>query len=147
MRRTKTILQWTVGLGVGVYLAALALMSIPAVQRALGRAAAALLEEQLGTRVEVGRAEIGWNGRAVVDDLAVWDRGGEEMLRVARLGARIGVRDLAKRRIRIGHAQIFGMHASLYQDSPEGDPNFKFLLDAFASKDTANHRPLDLTVG
>ena len=146
MKRVRTIFQWIVGIVVGVYLAALVLMNLPVVQRWLGRGVAMLLEEQLDTRVEVGRVEIGWNGRILVDDLAVWDHQGEEMLRVARLGARVGIRDLMKKRIRIGNAQIFGMHALLYQDSLECAPNFKFLIDAFASKDTTSHTPLNLRV-
>ena len=147
MNQAKRILQWTVGIVVGLYLAALLFFNLPSVQRWMASGVEALLEKKLETRVEVGRVELSWNGRILVDDVTVWDRQGEEMLHVARVGARLGIRALIHKRIRIGNAQLFGLHANLYQECESCDPNFKFLLDAFASKDTTSHTPLDLRIG
>ena len=146
MRRAKTIFRWLVGIAVGLYLAVLLLMNLPVVQRWMGSAAASILEDQLDTRVEVDRIVLGWNGRVTVDGLRLWDRQQEEMLNVARVGARISLREALNHRIRIGNAQLFGMHANLYQECEGCDPNFKFLIDAFASKDTTSHTPLDLRI-
>lgn len=146
MNRAKRILQWTAGIGVGLYLALVLLLSMPAIQRWAASGVARLLGKTLETRVEVGRVSVGWNGRILVDDLVVWDRQQAEMLRVARVGARLSMRDLVQKRIRIGNAQLFGMHANLYQQCPECPPNFKFLIDAFASKDSTRHTPLDLSI-
>jgi len=68
------------------------------------------------------------------------------MLHVARMGARLDIQKLIKKKIRIENAQLFGMHANLYQECEQCDPNFKFLIDAFASKDTTKHTPLDLRI-
>ena len=146
MKRTKRILQWLVGTLVGIYLALLLLFHIPLVQRWMARGAEQILADVTGTRVEIGRLQMNWNGRLIVDDLDVWDQQGEEMLRVARLAARLGFSDLLRKRIRIGNAQLFGLHANLYQQCEGCDPNFKFLIDAFASKDTTHHTPLDLRI-
>jgi len=146
MRHAKRILQWLVGTVVGIYLAGLLLFSVPTVQRWLGQGVEALLEDLTGTEVEVGRLQVSWNGRLIVDDLKVWDLEGEEMLRVARVAARLSLSDLVRKRIRIGNAQLFGMRANLYQECEECDPNFKFLIDAFASKDTTRHTPIDLRI-
>ena len=146
MKRTKSILSWLVGIIVGLYLMVTLLVNIPFVQRWLANGVEGILERVLDTEIEVGRIEIAWNGRLIVNDLQVWDKQGEEMLRVARVAARLGIRDLVNHRIRISNAQLFGMHANLYQECEECDPNFKFLIDAFASKDTIKHTPLDLRI-
>ena len=130
MKRTKTILSWLVGIIVGLYLMVTLLVNIPFVQRWLANGVEGILERVLNTEIEVGRIEIAWNGRLIVNDLQVWDKQGEEMLRVARVAARLGIRDLVNHRIRISNAQLFGMHANLYQECKECDPNFKFLIDA-----------------
>ncbi len=146
MKLTKRILQWLVGIVVGLYLATLLLVNIPFVQRWLANGVEGILEDVLDTRVEIGKVSLGLSGTVIVDDLDVWDLQDEKMLHVARLGARVNVRDFLKKRIRIGNARIFGLHANLYQPCEECDPNFKFLLDAFASKDTTRHTPLDLKI-
>ncbi len=135
-----------VGIVVGVYLAVTLLVNIPFVQRWLANGVGTVLESVVGTRVDIGRVEIGWNGRIIVTNLVVDDQQGEEMLRVARVAARLGINELIHKRIRIGNAQLFGMHANLYQACEGCDPNFKFLIDAFASKDTTKHTPLDLRI-
>ena len=116
MRRAKTILSWLVGIIVGLYLMVTLLVNIPFVQRWLANGVEGILERVLDTEIEVGRIEIAWNGRLIVNDLQVWDKQGEEMLRVARVAARLGIRDLVNHRIRISNAQLFGMHANLYQE-------------------------------
>ena len=146
MKRTKRIFQWLVGIGVGFYLALVLLPNVPFVQRWLASGVASVLEEVLDTRVELGRVKLGWNGHIVVDDLHVWDQQQEEMLHVARVAARLAIGDLLNQRIRIGNAQLFGMHANLYQQCEDCPPNFKFFIDAFASKDTTRHTPLDLRI-
>ncbi|MBQ9559775.1 MAG: translocation/assembly module TamB domain-containing protein [Bacteroidaceae bacterium] len=146
MRRTKRFLQWLVGIGVGLYLALVLLPAVPVVQRWMAGGVERLLERTLGTEVSVGRVSLSWSGRIVADNLTVWDQRGRKMLRVARMGATLSLRDLIDQRIRIANAQLFGLHADLYRECPECPPNFQFLIDAFASKDTTRHTPLDLRI-
>ena len=146
MKRIKRILQWAAGIIVGIYLTVMLSVNIPIVQQWLATGAAAALESLFGTHVSVGRVAIKWNGRFIVTDLIIEDRQGEEMLQVARVATNIGLHDIFHQRIRIGNTQLFGLHANLYQECENCDPNFKFLLDAFASKDTTKHTPLDLQI-
>ncbi len=146
MRHTSRFFRWLVGLIVGAYLAVMLLFSVPAVQRWMARGVGALLEDVTGTEVTLGRLQVDWNGRVIVDGLSVMDLEGEELLRVARVAARLNVGEFLRQRIRIRNAQLFGLRANLYQERDGDDPNFKFLIDAFASKDTTQHKPLDLRV-
>ena len=107
----------------------------------------AILEKILDTKVDIGRVEIRWNGRIVIDDIRVDDRQGESMFQVTRVGVRVNLNDLLQNRVRIGNAQLFGLQANLYQERPDTSANFQFILDAFASKDTSSQHPLDLRIG
>ncbi len=146
MKHAKRILQWVVGIVVGLYLAVMLLVNIPFVQRWMANGTSSVLKRILETDVEIGNLEFGWNGRVIVTDLVIDDQQGEEMLRVARVAARPGINDIIHKRIYIGNAQLFGLHANLYQECEGCDPNFKFFIDAFASKDTTKHTPLDLRI-
>ena len=146
MKIARRILRWLVGIVVGVYLATLLLVNLPFVQKWLANATEGVLEDVLETKVEIGKVSLGLTGRVIIDDLDVWDKQNEKMLHVARLGARLNVKKLFEKKIRIENAQLFGMHANLYQDCEQCDPNFKFVIDAFASKDTTQHTPLDLRI-
>ena len=120
MRHTSRFFRWLVGLIVGAYLAVMLLFSVPAVQRWMARGVGALLEDVTGTEVTLGRLQVDWNGRVIVDGLSVMDLEGEELLRVARVAARLNVGELLRQRIRIRNAQLFGLRANLYQER-EGD--------------------------
>jgi len=113
----------------------------------MGGMVASALEETLDTEVDVGRVQVSWNGRAIIDDVKVKDRKGEQMLEVTRLAAKPDIMEIINGRIRIDNAQLFGMKAKLYQEHPDSATNFQFLLDALASKDTTSKKPLDLRIG
>ena len=146
MNIVKRIFRWVAGIVIGLYLAITLMINIPLIQNWLANGVESILEGLTGANVSIGRVIVNWNGRLIVTDLMVDDLQGEEMLKVARVAARLKIRDLINKRIRIGNAQLFGMHANLYQECEGCDPNFKFLIDAFASKDTTKHTPLDLQI-
>ena len=53
---------------------------------------------------------------------------------------------LTQGRIVISSAQLFGLNANLYRADAQSQPNYQFLLDSLASKDTTHHTPLDLAI-
>ena len=75
------------------------------------------------------------------------DKNGEQMLRVSRISVKINLLALANGQIEITSAQFFGLHANLYKATPEAKPNFQFVIDALASKDSTKQKtPLDLQI-
>ena len=58
------------------------------------------------------------------------------MLNVRRLSARFELKPLLEGRIVIYSVQMIGFDIRLKKENPESVPNFQFVLDAFASKDT-----------
>lgn len=105
------------------------------------------LSELLGTEVSIGKINIGLFNRVIIDDLLLNDQSGQEMLKVTRLSAKFSILPLLHGQISIGSVQLFGFNIVLNKPSPEADHNFKFVIDAFSSKDSAKEKSnIDLRI-
>ena len=105
------------------------------------------LSEVLNTKVMIGRINIGLLNRIIIDDVLLDDQKGQEMLKVTRLSAKFDITPFFKGKISISSVQLFGFNINLQKDTPDSPPNFKFVLDAFASKDTVKkENSLDLRI-
>lgn len=94
------------------------------------------LSNILGTELTIGRVDIGLLNRIIIDDVLLDDQSGKEMLKITRLSAKFEILPLFNGKITISSVQLFGFNISLNRETPESRPNFKFVLDALASKDT-----------
>lgn len=112
------------------------LLNIPAVQRFLTPLVAEALSSRLQADVRIGTINPGLLNRIIIDDLLVHDRQGKEMLKATRLAAKFRVLPLLHGKVVIDNVQLFGFHINLYRQNTEEQPNYQFLLDAFASRDT-----------
>ena len=134
---------WTV---VSLYLLIAVMVHIPYVQQSLASGVASVISSKLNTRVEIGRVDLGFLNRLVIDNTTIYDQGGKPMVRAARLAVRIDLLQLVEGRIRISSAQVFSTHFTLYRANAASAPNFQFALDALASKDSTKAKtPLDLS--
>lgn len=90
---------------------------------------------------------MGLLNRIIIDDVLLDDQNGEEMLRVARLSAKFDITPFFKGKISISSVQLFGFNINLEKKTPDSSPNFRFVIDAFASKDTVKKdNSLDLRI-
>ena len=94
------------------------------------------LSDLLNTRVTIGRINIGLLNRIIIDDVLLDDQDEQEMLKVTRLSAKFDIMPFFKGKISISSVQLFGSTINLQKKTPDSSPNFKFVLDAFASNDT-----------
>ncbi len=125
----------------------MAISYIPQTQRFIGGKIAGAISDKLGTKVSIGRVDLGLFNRVVIDDVKILDQQQKEMLRVSRLSARLELLPLFDGKISISSAQLFSAHFLLYKADAESKPNFQFALDSLASKDTTSHTPLNLRIG
>ena len=146
MKALKHIINWTVWSLLALYLLVTGATRLPFCQDFIGGKIAQALSDKLGTHVRVGRVDIGLLNRITIDDVTILDQQNKQMLTVSRLSASIDLLPLSDGKIRISSAQLFGAHASFYQKDSLSKPNFQFVLDSLASKDTTSHTPLDLRV-
>ncbi len=143
LKHIINILIWTT---VSLYLLLIIFVRIPYIQDYIGTQAAHLISEKIGSEVRIGRVDVGFLNRIILDDVMVFDQNGKEMMKAARLSARIDILPITEGKICISSAQILGTHFKLYQASENTKPNFQFVLDSLASKDTTDSSPLDLRV-
>jgi len=116
------------------------------VQSYVGSQVSTALENKFGTRVSVEKIDIGIFNRLIIDNVQMYDHEEERMLQAYRLSVRIDLLDLLQGKIRISSAQVFGLNANLYQQTRQSKPNFQFILDSLASKDTTSHSPINLQI-
>ena len=146
-RRLKYIVRILVWSFIGIHIGLIVLLNIPSVQGKLATLVSAELGRLLHTEVAVGRIELGLLNRIHITDVRLDDQQGEEMLNVNRLSARFEWRPLLEGKIVINSVQLIGFDIRLQKDTPESVPNFQFVLDALASKDTLKQAPkIDLRI-
>ena len=146
MKILKRFVSWTVW---GVITLNLLLMSashIPAVQQYIGSKTAHAISDILGTQVSIGRVDLGFLNRIIIDDIRIYDQKRKPMVYVSRLSTKIDLAPLADGRISISSAQLFGARLTLSRQHAQDKHNFQFVLDSLAPKDTSSHTPLDLRV-
>ena len=147
MKKLRTIIRWVIWTIAGLYITTIVLLHIPAVQASLAHKVADIAGGKLGTEVHVGRIDLGFINRFVLDDILIYDQSHKKMLSASRVGARVDIWHLLRTgEINISSAQIFGLKAELYKTSKDAKPNFQFALDSLASKDTTSHTPLHLSI-
>ena len=146
MKTLKHIINWTVWSLLALYLLVIGATHLPFCQDFIGKKIAQALSDKLGTYVNVGRVDIGLLNRIIIDDVSILDQQNKRMLDISRLSASIDLLPLSDGKIRISSAQLFGAHAKFYQKDSLSKPNFQFVLDSLASKDTTSHTPFDLQV-
>lgn len=119
----------------------IALLYVPAVQRVFATFVAERLEKAWQTEVRIGKVNIGFLNRAILDDVNISDRDGKELLHAARLSAKIELSPLLHGRVSISDIQLYGFHINIYQKERDDAHNFQFLVDAFAKDDGGASNP------
>ena len=147
MKKFKHICNGIIWTLIVLYLLLIVLMHLPSVQTFLGKEVAEALADKFGTKVEVGKVNLGFFNRIIIDDVMMYDQQGDSLIYASRLSAKIDYMAATQGKISVSSAQIFGLRANLYRQTAKSPANFQFVLDSLASKDTTQHKPLDLHIG
>lgn len=147
MKKFKHICNGIIWTLIVLYLLLIVLMHLPSVQTFLGKEVAEALADKFGTKVEVGKVNLGFFNRIIIDDVMMYDQQGDSLIYASRLSAKIDYIAATQGKISVSSAQIFGLRANLYRQTAKSPANFQFVLDSLASKDTTQHKPLDLHIG
>lgn len=147
MKTFKNIISGIVWTLLGTYLVLVALLHIPAVQTFVASETGKTLEKKFGTRFDIGRVNLGFLNRVIIDDVVMYDRHGKAMLQASRLSAKIDIYPLSAGEISVSSAQIFGFQGCFYRQNENTPANYQFALDSLASKDTVTHQSPNLHIG
>ena len=147
MKKLKHIISWTIWGLLALYVSLIILIQLPFMQRWLGQIVASAIGNKLGTEVSVGRVDLGFFNRLIIDDVVIKDLQHEDMLAARRMSVKVELLPLFSGRVSISSAQLFGANAVLYRDSADATPNWQFAIDALSKKEKEEPSKLDLHIG
>ncbi len=147
LKRFKHIISCIIWTIFALYVILIVLLHLPPVQTFLGSTVATALAQKFGTEVSVGKINLGFFNRIIIDDVRMLDQKGDSMIYASRLSAKVDLLPLKDGKISVSSAQLFGLRANIYKQNAKSDMNIQFMLDSLASKDTTQHKPLDLRIG
>lgn len=146
-RKVKHIVRFTIIIALVCYFGVIAVLSLPFIQKRLSVFAAQELSRIMHTEVSIGSIDLGLLNRVIIQNVYLEDKSGQELLKIARLSAKVEISPLLRGKIRISSIQLFGLNAHLNRPTPDSKTNFQFVLDAFASKDTVKKQSnIDLRI-
>lgn len=139
LRAIIVTILWT---WIGIYV----LLSLPPIRKGIANRTEVLLSELLNTEVKVGSVNIGLLNSITIDDVSVSDLNNREIMKISRLAATISLRDLLNEKITVEGAQLFGLNASLYRQTPLSAGNWEFIINALKSEDKDNDKTINLRI-
>ena len=104
LKRLKHIVNALIWTLAGLYFALIILLHIPAVKEFIGQEASHVLAEKLGTKVEIGKIDLGFLNRLIIDDIVVYDQYGQKLLSSSRASVKIEILPLLEGRISVSSA-------------------------------------------
>ena len=134
IKRLRNIFRAFVGIVAGLYLLSIALLHIPAVQNGIASFTTSVLKDILHTEISIGKVDLGFFNRVILNDILIKDQQNKDLLKAARLSAKIELMPLLHGKISVSNIQFYGFDLRLYQQSQTDKPNFQFLIDTFSSK-------------
>ena len=146
VKKVKHIINWFVWSLLALHILFLIIIHVPFVQSFIGTKAALALSEKLGTQVSLGRVEIGFPNRIILDQIDIVDQSNEKMFHAGRLTAKIDFLPLINGRISISSAQIFSANVSLYKTDSLAKPNYQFVLDSLTTEGDESTSALNLRI-
>lgn len=146
MKRALNIIRRTVWACLAAYAVVLLSCQLPPVQRLMGNGVASLLERQLGTKVEVGKVDIGLFNRVIIDEISILDKSGKPLLEADRLAGKVNVLGLIKGDIKLSSLQLIAPRLTIWRKSEDSAPNCQFLLDALFASDKVKKRTTKINV-
>ncbi len=146
LKKTKHIVNAIVWTLIGVYTILIVLSHIPAIQRFIGTQAGELLSDELDTKVQIGKVDVGFFNRLIIDDVNIYDQRQRMLLNAKRISAKISITDLFQDKVTIKSAQLFGCEALLNQQSKDTPANFQFIIDKLSGDNEKEKKPLNLQI-
>lgn len=147
MKTLKHIINGILWTAIIAYISVIIFIHIPIVQNWIGKQISDVLASKLNTRVSVGKIDLGFLNRIIIDDVDIYDQASNKMISASRLAAKIDYYQLVKNGcIYISSAQIFGLDGNFYKKNENSKPNYQFVLDSLSSKSDNKKSNLKLSI-
>lgn len=114
---------------------AVVLLRLPAVQNLVTQKAVSFVSSKTHTRVELKRLYIAFPKSIIIENLFAEDLAHDTLLYVAKLSVDIDMLGLLRQKVEINKVLLNGVNANIFRSEADSTFNFKFFIDAFASKE------------
>lgn len=94
------------------------------------------MSDYLDVPVEIGKVDIDWLNRIVLEDVYIEDQNKDVLFNAAHVSVGFELLPLFKKKFVFNTVRLFGFSMKLSKKTPEDKLNLQFIIDAFASKDT-----------
>ncbi|MGL5980455.1 MAG: translocation/assembly module TamB domain-containing protein [Phocaeicola sp.] len=121
-----------------LYIILLLLLDVPFIQKELSKLVSEELKQLLQTEVSIGNVQLGLLNRLILEDVVLKDQQSQEMIKVTRLAAKFEITPLLNHQIIVNSLQLFNFNISLRKEEVNSTPNYQFVLDALAPKDSSS---------
>ena len=101
IKKIKQIIQGIITGIITLYTCLIILVNIPAVQNQLGSWIADALSDKIGSEVSIGKVNVGFLNRLIIDDINIKDKSGQDLLKADRTAVKISIIKLLKGEISI----------------------------------------------
>ncbi|RXK81208.1 translocation/assembly module TamB domain-containing protein [Filimonas effusa] len=128
------ILAWLVGSIVILLILVLILIQVPAVQQFAKKKIVVFLEKKLQTKVAIGRLDINFPKRIVLENIYFEDQRKDTLLYGDTIRVDIALLKLLKNEVELNHLELNGIRANIYRLSPDTVFNFDYIVKAFGSE-------------
>ena len=105
-------------------------------QQQIAQRATLVLTDKLGVPVKIGRVDIDWLNRLVLEKLYMEDRGGRILFKANHVSASFEILPLFSGQLVFHTIRLFGPDVRLSRRDVSDPLNLQFVIDAFASRDT-----------
>ncbi len=130
-----------------VYVLLYLIISLPNIQDSLRSKAEYELSKLLEVPLTISRIEFSPFNRIELFDVTIPDQKGDTLLYANKIGVGISLEELTLNdRICLNNIQLFGMDANIVQETPNGQTNLQFIIDAFQPKEQQEPAAIDLRI-
>ncbi|MDR1160776.1 MAG: translocation/assembly module TamB [Tannerellaceae bacterium] len=117
------------------------LLNIPFIQRKVAGIAVTELSNRLNVPVRIGKVDIEWFNRLVLDGLYLEDEAGNTLFEANHVTAGFKPFPLLKGKFVFTTVRLLGFSLHLNKNTPGDKLNLQFVIDAFASRDSTKQSP------
>ncbi len=122
------------------------LLLIPAVQQSVLQFALDWIRPVIKTEVRIDRIQLRLFNQVRLEGVYLEDKAGDTLLYAKELSANLDTWKLFQNKVVVKGISLNDFALNISKRNPDSDYNYQFLIDAFASKDTAKKEPSKMTV-
>ena len=124
----------------------LAIINFGPTNRALTETTTEIISNKIGSKVQIGKLEIGLFNRLILKDITINDRTNQTLLKAKLMTAKIELRSLFRKQLSLRTISVLDANINLYKSEKDSPANFQFIIDAFSSKKSSSDSNINLRI-